>query len=160
MQHNFIKLITLFLLCTGLTEIQAQHSFAVSGGEATGSNGTVSYSVGQMVYTTIIGSNGSLAQGIQHTYEISSQTGISEGIALEHYIFPNPVNDYLTLQIDNSELTGFSFHLYDINGRLLQSQKIYKNKSWINMGDLKPAVYMMKIYRNERTIKTFKIIKN
>jgi hypothetical protein len=160
MQHNFITLIILFLLIAGLTEIQAQHSISASGGDVTGSSGTISFSVGQMTYTTITGTNGSIEQGVQHAYVISSQTGINEGIVLKHSIFPNPVNDYLTLQIDNSELTGYSFHLYDISGRLLQSQKIYENNSWIYMGDLKPATYMLKIYRNERTIKTFKIIKN
>lgn len=160
MQHNFITLIILFLLISGLTEIQAQHSISASGGDVTGSSGTISFSVGQMAYKSITGTNGSIEQGVQHAYVISSQTEINEGIVLKHSIFPNPVNDYLTLQIDHSELTGFSFHLYDINGRLLQSQKIHENKLWINMDNLKPAIYMLKIYRNERAIKTFKIIKN
>jgi hypothetical protein len=40
-----------------------------AGGEATGSGGSVSYSVGQVVYTTNTGINGSVAQGVQQPYE-------------------------------------------------------------------------------------------
>ena len=49
---------------------QAQESANSSGGDATGSGGTIAYSIGQVVYTTNTGSNGSVAKGVQHAYEI------------------------------------------------------------------------------------------
>ena len=56
------------LLSVGLS--YAQESANASGGNATGSGGTLAYSIGQIVFTTNTGSTGSVAQGVQHGYEI------------------------------------------------------------------------------------------
>jgi hypothetical protein len=70
-----IVLLAAGLFWAGLA--QAQESANVSGGDATGSGGTVAYSVGQVVYTTNTGSTGSVAQGVQHAFEIFT-VGIKE----------------------------------------------------------------------------------
>jgi hypothetical protein len=51
-------------MLSAVLTIQAQDAIPVSGGEAAGSGDTVSYSVGQLVYTTNIGS-GTVTQGVQ-----------------------------------------------------------------------------------------------
>jgi len=78
MRYKKAKLIAAFLLGIGLTGLQAQESVTASGGNASGAGGTVSYSVGQVVYKTNTGSNGSEAQGVQQPYEISVIIGIEE----------------------------------------------------------------------------------
>ena len=85
----------------GLTGLQAQESINATGGIASGSGGSMSYSVGQIVYTTNTGTNGSVAQGVQQPYEISAVIGIEEfnGINLYVSVYPNPTSDYLTLSI-------------------------------------------------------------
>ena len=70
MKHKKIITSVVFLLL-GLGGLHAQENTTAAGGEATGSGGTASYSVGQVVYTTVTGTNGSVAQGVQHPYEIS-----------------------------------------------------------------------------------------
>ena len=53
----------------GLAQIfQAQNIIPASGGNATGSGGTVSYTVGQIVYVTDTGNTGSVIQGVQQPY--------------------------------------------------------------------------------------------
>ncbi|MBV1889111.1 MAG: HYR domain-containing protein, partial [Proteobacteria bacterium] len=47
--------------------ISAQESINVSGGDATGTGGSSSYSVGQVFYTTNVGATGSVAQGVQQS---------------------------------------------------------------------------------------------
>jgi hypothetical protein len=72
-----------------------------SGGDATGTSGTVAYSVGQVVYTSNTGSTGSVAQGVQQSYEIF-MVGIKETeLNISLSVFPNPTSDNLTLQISN-----------------------------------------------------------
>jgi hypothetical protein len=44
--------------------IRAQNAIPASGGNATGSGGSVSYTFGQVVYTTKSGTGGSVAQGV------------------------------------------------------------------------------------------------
>lgn len=56
-------LVVCLLFATQL--IFAQQSISVSGGEATGSGGTVSYSIGQVFYNTYTIASGTLEEGVQ-----------------------------------------------------------------------------------------------
>lgn len=60
-------LLILILVLIGYTKIQAQQSVVASGGEASGIGGTMSFSAGQVLYTTNFGANGSVIQGVQQT---------------------------------------------------------------------------------------------
>jgi len=154
----------LFLFCifsSGML-IQAQTTVPGSGGNATGSGGSVSYTVGQVVYTIAEGSNGSAVQGVQQPFEISVVTGIEEAkdISLEIVVYPNPATDFVKLQIKNYEVENLRFQLYDINGSLLQDNKVEGNETSIVMSNYMSATYFLKVTDNNKVIKTFKIIKN
>jgi hypothetical protein len=156
------------LLGLGLAGLQAQESVNATGGNASGSGGSVSYSVGQVVYTTNTGANGTVAQGVQQPFEISVVTGLEEakGINLSVTAYPNPTTDYLTLEVKDYELSNLNFQLYDMNGKLLQSEKITGNQTSIVMSNLVPATYFVKVIvktqgiASQQELKTFKIIKN
>ena len=161
MRHKKLKLSAVLLLGLGLTGLQAQTSINATGGNASGSGGSASYSVGQVVYTTNTGTNGSVAQGVQQPFEISVVTAIEEakGINLSVSAYPNPTTDYLTLEVKEFELSNMSFQLYDMSGKLLQSEKITGNQTSIVMSNLVPATYFVKVIQDNKEVKTFKIIK-
>jgi hypothetical protein len=142
--------------------LQAQQVVTTSGDNASGSGGTASYTVGQIVYTTNTGTNGSAAQGVQQPFEISVVTGIEEalGISLEIMVYPNPTTDFLTLSVDNFEASNLSYYLYDINGRLLETKKLEGKQTSIAMSNLVPATYFLKVSEGSKELRTFKIIKN
>ena len=162
MRHKRLKLSAVLLLGLGLTGLQAQTSVNATDGDVSGSGGSVSYSVGQVVYTTHTGTSGSVAEGVQQPYEISVVTGLEEAqsINLSVTAYPNPTTDYLTLRIDEFEISNLSYQLYDMNGKLLQNEKIAGNQTSIVMSNLVPATYFVKVVQGNREIKTFKIIKN
>ena len=162
MRHKRLKLSAVLLLGLGLTGLQAQTSVNATDGDVSGSGGSVSYSVGQVVYTTHTGTSGSVAEGVQQPYEISVVTGLEEAqsINLSVTAYPNPTTDYLTLRIDEFEISNLSFQLYDMNGKLLQNEKITGNQTSIVMSNLVVATYFVKIIQGNKEIKTFKIIKN
>ena len=162
MRHKRLKLSAVLLLGLGLTGLQAQTSINATGGDASGSGGSASYSVGQVVYTTNTGTNGTVAQGVQQPFEISVVTGIEEakGINLSVSAYPNPTTDYLTLSISEFEISNLTYQLYDISGKLLQSEKITGNQTNIVMSNLVPANYFVKVIAGNQLIKEFKIIKN
>jgi len=168
MKYKRIKCSAVLLLGLGLTGLQAQESLNATGAMATGSGGNAAYSVGQVVYTTnTSGANGSVAQGVQQLYEISIVTAIEQGkgIDLSMAVYPNPANDYLILSVADFELSNLSYQLYDMNGRLLQSQKITGAQTNIAMSSFMPAVYFVKItavetmHASSKELKSFKIIK-
>lgn len=160
-----MKTILLFIL-TGLggISLHAQQTVSSAGGNAaTGGGGTVSYTVGQVAYTTITnGVNGSVAQGVQQPYEISVVTALEEAndISLEFSVYPNPATDYLILKIKGEVKTQCIASLYNINGNLLQTIKVESNVTTISMQSNLPGTYILKITRANKEIKTFKIIKN
>lgn len=162
MRHRLLKFIALLLLGPGLTGLQAQTSVNATGGNASGSGGSVSYSVGQVLYQTHTGTNGSVAHGVQQPYEISVVTAIKDAkdINLSVSAYPNPATGYLTLEVNGFELSNLSFQLYDISGQLLQNQKITGSQTGIAMGNLAPATYFVKVIQGNKEVKTFKIIKN
>jgi hypothetical protein len=159
MKHKKVKL-SVLLLGLGLTA-QAQQAITTTGGNASGSGGSVSYSVGQMVYKTTNGSLGSLAQGVQQPYEISIVLGIEDNsINLKLTAYPNPTSNFLTLNASNAELSTLNFELYDISGKLIESRKIISSSETIAMENLPTATYFLKVNNNNNEVKIFKIIKN
>lgn len=159
MKHKKVKL-SVLLLGLGLTA-QAQQATTATGGDASGSGGTVAYSLGQIVYTTNTGTNGSVAQGVQQPYEISIVLGIEDNsINLELVAYPNPTTNFLTLNVGKAELSTLNFQLYDILGKLIESRKIISSTETIGMANLPSATYFLKVSNNNNEVKTFKIIKN
>lgn len=156
-----LKLSAVLLFGFGLTGLQAQESVNATGGNASGGGGSVSYSVGQAVYTTNTATSGSLSEGVQQPYEISVVTFVEEakGINLSVSAYPNPTNDYLTLSIGEFDISNLSYQLYDMNGKLLQNEKITGNQTSIVMSNLVPATYFVKVIQGNKEVKTFKIIK-
>jgi hypothetical protein len=161
MRNKKLKFCTVLLLFIGLTGLQAQNTISASGGNASGSGGSVSYTIGQVVYNTYTGTNGSAAHGVQQPYEISVVTGIEEAkdISLEIMVYPNPATDFIKLKIENYELQNLRYQLYDINGSLLLDNKVESNETNIVMSNFLPATYFLKVTDKNKVVKTFKIIK-
>lgn len=150
---------SVLLLGLGLTA-QAQQTTAASGGNASGSGGSVAYSVGQVVYTTNTGSTGSVAQGVQHTYEIYN-LGINDPtLNMSVVVFPNPTTDAVTLQISNYNNEKFSYQLFDLQGRLLSNYPIAAQQTQIKMNSLPDATYFLNVLNQvNQKVQSFKIIK-
>lgn len=155
-------LCALLLLAGGLTGLWAQETVLAAGGEASGTGGQVSYSIGQVVYKTQSSSDGTATTGVQQAYEIWVTTAIEEAkdVHLTVSAFPNPVSDQLVLSVENLEPSKLNFQLFDMQGKLLQSKSLENNKTSIAMSNFVPSTYFVKIMQNGRELKTFKIIKN
>ena len=151
--------ITIAFLLIALGGLYAQESPTATGGEAMGTGGTASYSIGQVFYTTHLGTNYNVAQGVQQAYEISTTVGINEiAINLELSVYPNPTTNYLTLKVEKPE--GLSYQVYDMQGRLIASNKVVGISTKIEMGSLASATYFLNVVKDNQIIKTFRIIKN
>jgi hypothetical protein len=160
---NYLIKVMIALFLSGYWIIsQAQSTIPAAGGNAAGTGGTVSYSVGQVFYMTIDETSGSVIQGVQQPYEISVVTGIEEAkdITLLCSVYPNPASDYLTLRIENWDSENLSYKLLDPGGRIIGNKKITGYETQISLGALLPAVYFLKVLDGQKEIKTFKIIKN
>jgi hypothetical protein len=152
---------TLVLLGIGISCIYAQSNTVSSGGIAIGSGGNISYSVGQMFYANNTGTTGSVAQGVQQAYEIRTLSNEDiTAILLKFIIFPNPTQNHIVLKIENFPPQDFYYQLYNILGKLFINQKVLDSETKIEMDKLPSSIYLLKVFRNNREVKAFKIIKN
>lgn len=151
----------LFILGTGLTVVHGQSAVVASGGDASG-NGSASYSVGQVVYTTNKGSGYSSAQGVQQAYDISVVTAseVEAAIKIGLVVFPNPVTDRLMLSVSEAELAGLNYELTDNKGLSIQKNKMEAKEMDISMSNLANGIYYLRISQDASELKTFKIIKH
>lgn len=161
MQHKKKIFFIISILMLSLVELQAQESINTAGGNASGSGGSVSYSVGQVFYTSNSDANTSVAQGVQQPYEISVVSSVEEAksITLSVSAYPNPATDYLQLQIEGEMIENLSFQLADINGKILQNQQILNNQTTIIISNYVSSTYFLKVFQSNKETKTFKIIK-
>jgi opacity protein-like surface antigen len=154
----------ILLLASGLlwaSLAQAQESANASGGDATGSGGTIAYSIGQVVYTTYTGSSGSVAQGVQQAYEIFTVDIEETTLSISLIAFPNPTADNLTLQIRDFNKENLTYQFYDIGGKLLSNGQVTGQQTEINTSSLPPATYFINVLNQEdKKVQSFKIIKN
>lgn len=156
-----LKITGSLLMVILANNLQAQQSSLNSGGDATGSGGSVSYSIGQVVYTTNTGSTGSVAQGIQQAYAITSLSNPElTALTLSVQTYPNPTTDKIVLDLNNIEPTGLSYVLYDLNGRTITNAVVNQTQTQIEMQNLAAGAYFLKVNKNNAELKTFKIIKN
>ena len=153
----------MLLLAAGLLWVglaQAQESVNASGSDATGSGGTVAYSVGQVVYNYDAGTSGNVEQGVQHAYEIYV-VGIQEtAAAFSLTAFPNPTVNHLTLAVNDYNNEALLYQLYDISGKLIYNGQITTAQTQISLEDWPSATYFLHVVNQEnQKIQTFKIVK-
>jgi len=164
MQYKKLKIFAILLSGLGMTGLYAQEVISSGGGNASGSGGSASYSIGQVVFSYQTGTNGSLSEGVQQPYEIWIMNGLEDfaGIGLGYLAYPNPAKDFILLKVDNDNIpvSSLTLFMYDMNGKLIKSLKINDFETIIHMENFKPAIYYLKVIQDGKEVKTFKIIKN
>ncbi|MBK6984779.1 MAG: T9SS type A sorting domain-containing protein [Bacteroidetes bacterium] len=75
-------------------------------------------------------------------------------------MYPNPTKDFLKLKLENYKSENLTYHLYQLDGKIIETKKIENLDVTISMEHLASGIYFLKITELNKDIKTFKIIKN
>jgi hypothetical protein len=154
-----ISLVASVLLVTQLA--QSQEIIPASGGEATGSGGSASYTIGQVFYSTNTSTTGGVSQGVQQAFEFQtlSNPGLTT-VKVTAVSYPNPTKDFITLKITDTAINNLRYTLFDVNGKAIVSDVIATSSTQIQMKHLSTGAYVLKVSQKNKPLKTFKIIKN
>lgn len=155
---KFFVLFSLIILCSNLT--QAQESVNASGNDAAGSGGSVSYSVGQVAYTSNTANSGTISQGVQQAYEIIPLGDNETSLGFSLTYFPNPTTNFLILNIDDYKNEKLKYYIFDEQGKIINSDDIQNWQTTIDMSRINMGVYFIEIKQDEKKLKSFKVIKN
>lgn len=142
----------------------AQSGFVSAGANGANENGSVSFSVGQVVYNSYESADGafSLTQGLQQPYIISSQQlpdGLKEISSIELSVYPNPTSDLLNLSIAGTDAEGLVYYISDIKSRTHLSGEITSENTQIDVAHLLPGVYFVEVRKNKQPVRAFKVVK-
>ncbi|WP_284464271.1 T9SS type A sorting domain-containing protein [Chryseobacterium sp.] len=157
MKKKFIYCLTLPLF--SLSFLHAQSAVLATGMDASGGNGSTSYSVGQTAYL-YKGAGDQVLEGVQQPYEIIALNTHETSSNLECIlIYPNPFKDFLYLDFTTGNYKDAEYQLFDAQGKLIKKDVIIQSKSELNFSSLPSAMYIIRITQHGGILKTFKIIK-
>ena len=146
-----------FFLATG--NLNAQNGTVASGGNASGTGGTVTYSIGLINYTIASGTGGTSTLGIQQPFEIFVTGIVGPEGNLSAEVYPNPADRFVVLRLNNSTNQNLSYALFDMQGRIIGLEEVNTQQVIIPVTGLAGGAYLIKVM-NSNEVKTFKIIKN
>jgi hypothetical protein len=181
---KLIKLCVLASLLISSGTLYAQkidrHVYCAGGGLSTPS-GSISFTIGEPLYTTTSYVNGSIVQGMEQklsapasvpapTVSNSSNIGNSDTettvnvnsntiatiATAEISVYPNPAKDFVTVVSSEKDLT---LHIYNVLGDLLAVHPL-NSTSTIDLTNCSSGIYILKIMdKAKQIIETKRILK-
>lgn len=165
MKKLYTVILLLFTLTAWSQDIPMQ-VVAAGGGyfESTAAGMSISWTMGEVAYTTLKTSTYILTQGFQQgnlfSTSVEKPTSAVNGIT----IYPNPAKDYVKIRIDVQNVSGKAlFELYDITGRKVISEQMVIEQSEpvdLDLSELRSGIYLLKIVmEQEKFNRIVKLVK-
>ena len=148
----------IFLLVTFFTAfaVSAQEVVSSQGETFSNANGSIDFTVGEVIINT--GSNGTnkLTQGFHQTNW--NFLGLEDFAPdYEATIFPNPTTDVLNIKTSKFENVGYT--LYDAQGKLVMQNILSAEQTPIQVSQLALGNYSLTLKSETKILKTFKLVK-
>ena len=156
-----ILLILAFCGSQILIHAQQQSVIAAAGDHYEKSTCSISWTLGECITGFTSTSDCSVSQGFQLgnlvVEELPNSIPGPASFVLE--VFPNPATDFITVRLDefNAELVAT---IYGLTGQQFIKEKLTGLSATIDLSELKPGPYILKIANNDQGIsETYKIVK-
>lgn len=127
----------------------AQETIPVSGGSVNGTDGSFSFTLGQVFsqsdFEPAVSANivtASVIEGVQQPFTID-QLSIEEALPLTEKvtIYPNPTKNHVVVELENSQ-GEVGFRLYGLEGRLLQNGTLQESVT-LDLSDYPTGTYLL-----------------
>ncbi|MEW5845498.1 MAG: T9SS type A sorting domain-containing protein [Bacteroidota bacterium] len=150
MKKIYTVILSLFTLTAWSQDIPMQ-VIAAGGGyfENTTAGLSISWTLGEVAYTTLTSTDYILTQGFQQgnlfTTSVEKPTNPLNDIA----IYPNPAKEFVKVRVEIPNVAGkATFELYDITGRKLISKEMVVEQSVpveLSLSEIRPGIYLLKV---------------
>jgi hypothetical protein len=148
--NRLFPLTFLFLPFFGFAQNYGLCTQVVASTGGSGAQGAyqVSWTVGEVVVTTVMSANNKLTQGF-HQSDICSVVSTSnlDLISLGMEVFPNPASSFLTIRYDDTEKLSLEVEAFDLLGsQVLQPQALQEPSGFeIDVSNWQPGIYFLRI---------------
>lgn len=162
MKGDFRVLVWLPFFCMSAIFCNAQVALVATGNNGSSSSGTISYSVGQVAYTSSSASNISVNQGVQQPFEIFDLAGVVTQKTSKYNIslFPNPAENYITLTLDSLNVKELSFRIIDLSGKIMTQGVLIGPSTQIPVDRFAEGSYMVYILKRNELVHSFLLVKH
>lgn len=152
--------LSLMFLIKSFNPIWAQESINFTGGNISNTTGSVSFSIGEVVFNSFSNTDFNITHGVQHSIEVFLVETAEISSPFSAQVFPNPSSEQIQIKLP-SNLTGtYSFKLIDLNGKELLNHLVKESFAVIDISTFESATYYLLISSEDSVIQTFKVIKN
>jgi hypothetical protein len=160
-EADMIKSTAIIVLSFLFCNLNAQNSFNSGGFDASGSGGSVSASIGQLVNNQYSGSTGIIQEGVQLPFELISLK--QKKAVVDSYlwdVYPNPSSNSVYINTQNIKATNISISLFDNTGKLLLKENTRADNTSLNLSSFSAGIYLLKIHSGSTLLGSTQIIKN
>ena len=151
-----MKRLLLFGALTLSLNSLGQEVVSTQGDSYTNANGSIDFTIGEVVINTVTDGTNDLTQGFHQTNW--NFLGVEDFAPnYEAIIFPNPTEDVLNIR--TSAFENVTYTLYDAQGKLVMQDKLSAEQTPIQVSQLAPGNYSITLSNGTQELKTFKLIK-
>ena len=144
-------LLALPFFCIGQQVISSR------GGSHTNLNGSIHFTIGEVIVNTESDGNNTITQGFHQTNWTFAGVD-NHDKNYEVIIFPNPMEE--TLNIRTKVFKNVSYILYDTQGKMIMQNELLKEKTSLQVSSLAPSKYSLILFNKKEKLKTFSLIKH
>ncbi len=161
MKKLFVLNVMLLVYLAGYGQTLLPETILSSGGDFANTTAQISWTLGDFQTTTYVKDQIVLTQGfLQSQIKVTDVFNIDNSANVELKVFPNPVINYLYINIISNENKKISWQLINQNGKIIRNDDIYNKHSEIDFGSYKAGIYYLKTYSKDGSfVKIFKIIR-
>jgi len=153
-------LILSIAILIGMTEImKAQSTMVAAGGNAIGPTAQVSYTIGQVVYTSQYNSDAIVDQGVQHSIEIYPVSIGKEESECSISVFPKKSCESKTISLGETREFQGKWSIIDIHGKQVLAQEYDSSHTTLSLSDLPTGSYTLLIHDTRSKIQKHYTIK-
>jgi hypothetical protein len=150
----------IFILSFALGSLQAQQVISSAGASATGTGVQLSWTIGEPVIETFTGTSAILTQGFHQSKLTVTAVDPTLFPGLDVSVYPNPVSTQLWYKISGERMQNLSYRLFNAEGKAILNKTVENPEELINMEIYTSGIYLLKFFREDDPLKTFKIIKD
>lgn len=139
-----------FLASSATAQTVSQQATAASGGSFQGTQGSLDWTIGESITTSLMNTNNALTQGFQQpsikiTQSVTDEIGV-HGIA----VYPNPTADAVYVDIAKTGGESASYSLYDSQGKLIESHSINGSQNAISLACFSAGTYILQVKNSDQ----------
>jgi len=152
MKKNALLLLSLITTLS----VSAQEVVSTQGDSYSNPNGSIDFTIGEVVINTGTDGTNNLTQGFHQTNW--NFLGVEDFAPnYEAIIFPNPTED--VLNIKTSMFENVTYTLYDGLGKLVMQDILSAEQTPIQVSQLATGNYSLTLTNETQNLKTFKLVK-